>query len=261
MHEADLETAVDGMTYREFFNRFMGSCRRKHLRPEPSAFGLLRGAVSKSSRSELINPTKGRAYRVPDGSEVPLGLMRMDPWEIEYLFALGTRAKVSILETGRCYGGSTFLLSCANRQVPIRSIDIAPQDDDRLRSIFSQVGVGENVEIIVGDSQRGEYPEIGDIDLLFIDGDHSFEGCAADLEQWYPRVVPGGHIVLHDCYFGSPVQEATIAFLERHDLEAIQGPYIVASHWRHPAGSLAHLRKTSLRRSAIHREQRVEAGA
>jgi predicted O-methyltransferase YrrM len=36
------------------------------------------------------------------------------------------------------------------------------------------------------------------IDVLFIDGDHSYEGCRADLEAWLPFVQPGGWIAFHD---------------------------------------------------------------
>ena len=34
--------------------------------------------------------------------------------------------------------------------------------------------------------------------LLFIDGDHSYEGSKQDFDLWVPRVVPGGLIALHD---------------------------------------------------------------
>ncbi len=36
------------------------------------------------------------------------------------------------------------------------------------------------------------------IRLLFIDGDHSYEGSKLDFEVWSPHVVPGGLIALHD---------------------------------------------------------------
>lgn len=36
------------------------------------------------------------------------------------------------------------------------------------------------------------------LDLLFIDGDHSYEGCLADLENWGPRVRKDGLILVHD---------------------------------------------------------------
>lgn len=41
---------------------------------------------------------------------------------------------------------------------------------------------------------------IGDnsVDLIFVDGDHSFEGCTADIELWYPKLKLGGFIAGHD---------------------------------------------------------------
>jgi hypothetical protein len=38
------------------------------------------------------------------------------------------------------------------------------------------------------------------IDLLYIDGDHSIEGCFADFLTYTPYVRAGGYIVLHDIY-------------------------------------------------------------
>lgn len=36
------------------------------------------------------------------------------------------------------------------------------------------------------------------IDFLFIDGDHSYEGCMRDWEEWSRFVVPGGQVAFHD---------------------------------------------------------------
>ncbi|MRS01652.1 glycosyltransferase [bacterium] len=35
-------------------------------------------------------------------------------------------------------------------------------------------------------------------DLIFINGDHSYEGCKADLQGWYPKLKPGGTLLGHD---------------------------------------------------------------
>jgi hypothetical protein len=35
-------------------------------------------------------------------------------------------------------------------------------------------------------------------DVVFIDGDHSYEGAAADLAHWGTRTAPGGTIYVHD---------------------------------------------------------------
>jgi predicted O-methyltransferase YrrM len=38
----------------------------------------------------------------------------------------------------------------------------------------------------------------GPVDLVFVDGDHSYEGCREDWEVWHPHVRPGGAIAFHD---------------------------------------------------------------
>jgi predicted O-methyltransferase YrrM len=49
---------------------------------------------------------------------------------------------------------------------------------------------------ICGDSKAIEWNL--PIDLVFIDGDHSYEGCKGDIQAWLPRIKPGGFLVLHD---------------------------------------------------------------
>lgn len=36
------------------------------------------------------------------------------------------------------------------------------------------------------------------LDFVFIDADHSYEGCKADIEAWLPKIKPGGFISGHD---------------------------------------------------------------
>lgn len=38
----------------------------------------------------------------------------------------------------------------------------------------------------------------GSLDFVFIDGDHSYIGCMADIIAWLPKVKPGGWIGGHD---------------------------------------------------------------
>jgi len=41
-----------------------------------------------------------------------------------------------------------------------------------------------------------------EVDLVFIDGDHSEQGCELDWISWSPFVRVGGHVVLHDARAG-----------------------------------------------------------
>jgi predicted O-methyltransferase YrrM len=43
-----------------------------------------------------------------------------------------------------------------------------------------------------------------EVDLVFIDGDHSEAGCELDWRSWHEFVAPGGHVVFHDARAGAP---------------------------------------------------------
>jgi predicted O-methyltransferase YrrM len=45
------------------------------------------------------------------------------------------------------------------------------------------------------------------IDFIFIDGDHSYSGVKADVEAWFPKLKPGGIIVMHDVGWAEGVQK------------------------------------------------------
>lgn len=55
------------------------------------------------------------------------------------------------------------------------------------------------------------------IDVLFIDGDHSYEGCKADIDNYYPQMAKGGVMLFHDCDNSSPgVVKAVEEFVTEH---------------------------------------------
>lgn len=56
--------------------------------------------------------------------------------------------------------------------------------------------LGPNVIQILGDSAR--VPWELEIDALFIDGDHSLEGCMSDFSRYAPWVEAGGIIIFDD---------------------------------------------------------------
>ena len=61
---------------------------------------------------------------------------------------------------------------------------------------------GKPLEIphqILGDSKAtGQVWNRGPADLVFIDGDHSYEGCLGDLLAWRDHVKSGGLLLIHD---------------------------------------------------------------
>lgn len=60
----------------------------------------------------------------------------------------------------------------------------------------------------------------GELDFVYIDGDHSYGGCMRDLENWYPKVSPNGILAGHD-YTARDVRPAVHDFADKHGLTVV----------------------------------------
>ncbi len=133
--------------------------------------------------------------------------------EARALMAVVERERPStVLEVGTANGGTLFLLSrCAPADATLVSIDMEggpfgggyPPWRGRLYETFAEDG--QAIHLIRGDSHSPDTARRVDgllrgrpLDLLFIDGDHSYEGASRDLELYGPMVREGGVIALHD---------------------------------------------------------------
>lgn len=77
----------------------------------------------------------------------------------------------------------------------VKVIGVDIQDDPKVEgTIFYK---GDSVEV------AKTYTE-GKIDVLFIDGDHSYEGCKRDIDAWVPHLKENGVVLFHDCDESSP---------------------------------------------------------
>jgi hypothetical protein len=83
--------------------------------------------------------------------------------------------------------------------------NVSQDEQDRImESAKNRLGVyGERSIIVKMDSVEasGNFDD-GSLDFVYIDADHSYEGCSADLTAWYPKVKKGGLIAGHDFFDG-----------------------------------------------------------
>ena len=59
----------------------------------------------------------------------------------------------------------------------------------------------------------------GAFDFLYIDGDHTYDGCSLDLILWSRKVRQGGIIALHDYHLTSGVGAAVEGYIRGHRVE------------------------------------------
>ncbi len=115
------------------------------------------------------------------------------------------RKPATIVEIGSAGGGTTFLFSrAAGPGTRIISVDLG-FSDERMEAIEAFALPGQTIRCVRADSQCQETAERvrellsgDDIDLLFIDGDHSYGGVSADFHFYSPLVASGGFIAFHD---------------------------------------------------------------
>ena len=109
-------------------------------------------------------------------------------WLLEKVLQLQNR-KIAV-EIGVMFGGTLYAFT----KLFDRAIGIDISENEL------SYDLKEPHEYIIGNSKD---PRIlsrvkEDIDFLFIDGDHSYEGVSRDFELWYPKVRKGGLVALHD---------------------------------------------------------------
>jgi hypothetical protein len=139
------------------------------------------------------------------------------------LYDLARDAKGPIIEIGSWKGRSTAALALGSMdggKHPVYAIDsfggvgvarftdggekpTKPTTPEQLRANLDAVGVNGLVKIIPFPS-REAVDKVPNCSVLFVDGDHSYEGAAGDIDAYFPKVLPGGTIMLHDVTEGDP---------------------------------------------------------
>lgn len=136
------------------------------------------------------------------------------PHELSLLISyLQRRPKAeTVLEIGTCNGGTLWLWCyLAAKDALIISLDLpggafgGGYDEQMIPLLESYARKTQTLELIRGDSHTEEALEVTtkllggrEVDLLFIDGDHTYEGVKKDWEMYSPLVRPGGIVVFHD---------------------------------------------------------------
>lgn len=145
-------------------------------------------------------------------------LARQVPEEILWLKQFIRYKARTIVEIGSKEGGSlahwidlkpNVLISIEPRDMPYWDIlTIAAREN------------GVSLAKIEGKSQDEEtlnrlHYLVGDIDFLFIDGDHTYESIWEDVGLYWPRMLNGGYMAIHDIASGTAVTKGRSMGVQR----------------------------------------------
>lgn len=127
-----------------------------------------------------------------------------------YLFGLVRGLKPRrIVEIGRYKGGSTLVVAAAMpTDARFWSIDIGEKEgrlaradmrpyDRQLSTLLDRLSL--TVELVVADSRTVDI-DTGELDLVLIDGDHTYDGVKSDFERFGRRARVGGAVLFDDTF-------------------------------------------------------------
>jgi predicted O-methyltransferase YrrM len=133
--------------------------------------------------------------------------LQLDEAALLYRLARRVPRGAAVVEIGRFKGGTTLMLASAlpdgaelwsyDLHVALRPDLTGAQLDAELEQALGRYGLTDRVTLVVGDS-RTAAPPPRHAALVFVDGDHTYEGARADYERWRELVVPGGDMLFHD---------------------------------------------------------------
>jgi predicted O-methyltransferase YrrM len=141
------------------------------------------------------------------------------PFERLLLYRLGLRQTRGAVfaEIGSYLGASACFLAAAAAEIGggarVHCVDTWRNDgmSEGMRDtwIEFQRNTRRYASLII--PHRGESVHIAKaftekLDLLFLDGDHSYAGCRSDVENWLPHLKPGGLMILHDIAWAEGVE-------------------------------------------------------
>lgn len=105
-----------------------------------------------------------------------------------------------IVEIGGEFGMSASLFCyAAPASAEIITIDLFPGDLlEKHRANLAEAGFEGRSTQVATDSRSYKLAKKTKIDLLFVDGDHTYAGVKADIERFTPHITVGGHAAFHD---------------------------------------------------------------
>lgn len=131
-------------------------------------------------------------------------------------------AKPHIVNIGAGAGTSTLALLESRPDAIVTSIDVQENDSpygclSAEKAVVTEAGLIARLTQICADSKELGANWLKPVDMVFIDGNHSYKGCKGDIQAWLINLKPGGIMAIHD--YGKAE-----AYKRKHDPATVPHP-------------------------------------
>lgn len=158
---------------------------------------------------------------------------------IELLSLLRDERPRRVLEVGTANGGTLYLLAwAAARDARLLSIDLRELPRVRRLLLRSFGGRRQRILLMTADSHTAgtraavqRFLGGAPLDLLFVDGDHSYDGVRRDYDLYAPLVRPGGLIAFHDIVDGPETAVGGVPRFWREVRASLADPLELVESW------------------------------
>lgn len=119
-------------------------------------------------------------------------------------FAKKIPSQGHLVEIGSYLGASSLVLSRANKKNTLYCIDTWNNDAmsegswDTMSAFLHNTKHCKNIVPLRMWSTEAVDKVPQNIDMLFVDGDHSYEGVKKDIDLYFPKIKSGGIVAMHD---------------------------------------------------------------
>lgn len=204
------EAWVDGADYRLSFENLVSDAAMLF-----EQFGLRlksTAPINGSYREAAMSPALAERWRVSNadyceryGYPLPDGpVYQLPDWSGHWRrtlhrLAMQLRGRpVNLLEIGVCEGrGAQAAFEVLLRHPESRYIGIDIwQLNPRHRADRNIALISDDRHLLLDAGTAADV--FGPFDVVYIDGDHTYDGCQSDLIRWSPHVRPGGFLVIDD---------------------------------------------------------------
>lgn len=141
------------------------------------------------------------------------GWLTVEEGELLYQLAKACTGRGVIVEIGSYKGKSTIWLAKGaldGAGGPVVAVDPHTGSEEHQREAqpiwtydeflanIRRAGVEQVVHPVVATSASAALQFHQPVELLFIDGDHRYEMVRLDFDLWFPKLVEGGYLLMHD---------------------------------------------------------------